>query len=240
MKPCFLNSPFFAGRDQPFLGLDISHEVVKDLTYLSCCAGSGCRMTNPSTVVRCDVEKRFRRVADIFTAFKTLYQQDLKVTLSREQILFLISWLKDPSLGFAVKQSESTPWIFWEIAAFLTWQSGKCSKVISFQHFKDSDLYLDGVDLDLLFVEGVESLWLPGKALEFSFIIDYAFARNIPLWVSVKNPKKEPISLNQPRLAKSYRKKLDLLKHGRPILEWLDESSLSKLHSQTTGWDSIV
>lgn len=240
MRPCFLNSPFFAGRDQPFLGLDIGADIVKDLTYLTCCSGSGCQMVKSSTVFRCDLEKRFRGVVDIFRSFKSLYLQDLKVTLNRDQVVFLSSWLKNPTTGFVVKYSEATPWLFWEIAAFTTWQSAKTSKVLSFQHFKESDLYLDDTPIDLLFVEGVESLWLPGKALEFTFIIDFAFARNIPLWVSVKSPKVDHSTEFQPRLAKSYRKKLDMLKHAKPFLEWLDESSLCKLQSQTTGWDAII
>ncbi|MEI8027711.1 MAG: hypothetical protein WCI18_15290 [Pseudomonadota bacterium] len=239
MTPCLFESAALKLGPDPLLGLKLKGDLEKDLSILKCCHGSGCRMDQNRDVSRCDLEKRFSNSKALFDSYKSEYNSNLLPSLSSEQKEFIQKWLLSPQKGYMMSHPPSGPSPLWEIAAIASWQGGLKARVIRFLHFKDTDLYpLDG-SCDILFVEAVDRLWLPEKALEFSLIIDFAFARAIPLWVSMVQNSKKPEGMGSSRAAQKYNRKLNELKLSRRPLEWIGESSLSKLQEQADGWQAF-
>ena len=242
MTPCLFETPLFQQGVHPFLGLKLQNEVEKDTSFLKCCGGSGCRFSETGSVNRCDLDKRLFYTKDIFDAFRSAYNTNLKTSLSLEQKEFLKGWLSNPTKGYMMSHPSLGPSQLWEIAAMMAWQGGIKTKVLSSSHFKDTDLYATDRDWDVLFLEGVDRLWLPERALEFSLVIDFAFAHALPLWVSMaQGPKSKGEGLASPsRTVRKYNRKISELKQSRSPLEWLSESTLGKLQDQCEGWQAFL
>ena len=239
MTPCLFESAALRHGPDPLLGLNLNGDWEKDISNLKCCQGSGCRLDQNRNVSRCDLEKRYANAKALFDSYKSEYNSNLTPSLSSEQRAFIQKWLISPQKGYMMSHPVSGPSPLWDIAAIASWQCGFKARVIRFLHFKDTDLYPLDTACDMLFVEAVDRLWLPEKALEFSLIVDFAFARDIPLWVSMVQSPKKPEGLGSSRTAQKYNRKLNALKLSRRPLEWIGESSLSKLQEQTDGWQSF-
>lgn len=239
MTPCLFESALFKAGPDPFLGLKLKGDLEKDVSILKCCQGSGCRLSPNLEVSRCHLDKRLSNTKAIFESYKSEYLNHLKPSLSAEQKQFVRNWLSSPQKGYMMNHPASGPSQLWDIAAFAAWQGELKARVLRFSTFKDTDLYPADSDCDLLLVEGVDRLWLPEKALEFSLIIDFAFARAIPLWVSMVQSSTRAVSHGTSRVAQKYNRKLNELKLSRRPLEWMGESSLSKLQEQVDGWQAF-
>ncbi len=239
MTPCLFESAALKHGPDPLLGLKFKVDFEKDVSILTCCQGSGCRVDQNRNVSRCDLEKRFSNSKVIFESYRSEYNSALSPSLSSEQKEFIQKWLSSPQKGYMMSHPVSGPSPLWTIAAVASWQGGFKTKVIRFLHFKDTDLYPLDSTCDILFVEGVDRLWLSEKALEFSLIVDFAFARAIPLWVSMVQNTKKPEGPPSSRAAQKYNRRLNELKLSRRPLDWIGESSLSKLQEQADGWQAF-
>jgi len=264
LNACFFQSQFFQHDADALSGLMLKDVPDKNVPLLNCCKGSGCLFRQDSGIFRCDLDKRFLSATKIIHQYKSETGLNLQRTLTKKQNSFVMEWFKDRKTGFALKHPQKGPSALWEIALIAAWRESLRVRIISFKNFKDADLYNADTDLDILFVDEVDKLWLPEKSLELSLLIDFSFARCIPLWISLVPAKDERSKEERAkgteakdgivkdgtandgtakapldRMQKLYRKKLSQIKHQRTPLEWLPLDSLGKLKEQTSGWQAF-
>jgi hypothetical protein len=236
-------------------GFPLDREVIEAGVFVCRkCQGSGWYLDESREAgVHCQLKARHNRILDLAAPYYQRWKIPLDLEKMRTQAMpiFFGRWMEAFLQGkekrgraFHSPEAGRSPSVFWQLALAAVWRFGINAHVISASkpevHKLTLSHRLNSDYPSLVFVEGLDKLWLSEVGFEFESIISTCEKSGFPLWVEVVGHDKSLGGEHEKKGRKNpFQNKIASLKQG-PMLDWLPEDSRSRMLSLCQGTDVFL